>query len=237
MSHPAPLTETQRAQIGRRHPFPPPGSAPPPVPTPTFPAHPFPPPPSIPPSSPPAPEFPPPTNPDPRVGGGGPRREADGLTKQLVAAGKLVRLNPQWRPNSYLARTDPRDVARVEESTFICSPSEEDAGPTNNWRDPRDMRTELRGVFDGSMKGRTMYVVPFSMGPLGGGISQLGVQLTDSPYAVLSMGIMTRTGEGVYRLIEAGEPWMRTVHSVGYPLVDGLGRSRDDVVWPCNDTK
>ncbi|PDQ35718.1 MAG: phosphoenolpyruvate carboxykinase (GTP) [Candidatus Lumbricidophila eiseniae] len=177
------------------------------------------------------------TKPDHIVWCDGSRREADGLTKQLVAAGKLVRLNPQWRPNSYLARTDPRDVARVEESTFICSPREEDAGPTNNWRDPRDMRTELRGVFDGSMKGRTMYVVPFSMGPLGGGISQLGVQLTDSPYAVLSMGIMTRTGERVYRLIEAGEPWMRTVHSVGYPLVDGLGRSRDDVVWPCNDTK
>src|SRR6218665_2932972 len=200
MSHTAPLTETQRAQIGRRHPFPPPGSAPPPVPTPTFPAHPVPPPRSIPAWSRGSPELPrspnpitssgamspplkptAPPNPDHIVGWEGSRREADGLTKQLVAAGKLVRLNPQWRPNSYLARTDPRDVARVEESTFICSPSEEDAGPTNNWRDPRDMRTELRGVFDGSMKGRTMYVVPFSMGPLGGGISQLGVQLTDSP--------------------------------------------------------
>jgi len=177
------------------------------------------------------------TKPDEIVWCDGTKHEADLLTKQLVAEGKLVKLNPEWRPNSYLARTDPGDVARVEDRTFICSTYEEDAGPTNNWRDPREMRTELLDVFDGSMKGRTMYVVPFSMGPLGGPISQLGVEITDSPYVVLSMGIMTRMGESVYRLIEAGEPWVRTIHSVGYPLVDGVGHRRPEVDWPCNETK
>lgn len=163
----------------------------------------------------------------------GSRAESDRLTKQLVAEGKLIKLNPEWRPNSFLARTDPSDVARVEARTFICTTREEDAGPTNNWVAPEEMRTELDGVFAGSMRGRTMYVVPFSMGPVGGRLSQLGVQLTDSEYAVLSMGVMTRMGDRVLDLIAAGESWVATVHSVGAPLAPGA----EDVVWPCNETK
>ena len=163
--------------------------------------------------------------------------EEDRLTKQLVAEGKLIRLNPEWRPNSFLARTDPGDVARVEDRTFICSVDEEDAGPTNNWRDPSAMRAELREVFAGSMRGRTMYVVPFSMGPVGGPISQVGVELTDSAYVAVSMAKMTRVTSAVLDLIEAGQPWVPTVHSVGAPLVDDAGVRHDDVSWPCNETK
>jgi len=177
------------------------------------------------------------TRPDAIVWCTGTAQEADQLSKQLVAEGKLIRLNPEWRPNSFLARTSPNDVARVEDRTFICSAQREDAGPTNNWAEPAQMRAELNGVFAGSMRGRTMYVVPFSMGPLGGPISQLGVELTDSPYVVLNMGIMTRMGTSVLRLIEAGTPWVRTVHSVGFPLVDVQGLPRPDVTWPSNDTK
>lgn len=163
----------------------------------------------------------------------GSKRESDLLTKQMVAQGKLIKLNPEWRPNSYLARSAPNDVARVESRTFICSEKEEDAGPTNNWQAPDSMRDELDGVFAGSMRGRTMYVVPFSMGPIGGPLSQLGVQVTDSEYAVLSMGIMTRTSDAVLDLIADGTPWVKAVHSVGAPL----GEFDEDVAWPCSDTK
>ncbi|NUU04859.1 phosphoenolpyruvate carboxykinase (GTP) [Leifsonia sp. C5G2] len=177
------------------------------------------------------------TQPDEVVWCDGSLGEADRLTKQLVAEGKLIRLNPEWRPNSFLARTDPGDVARVEDRTFICSEDESDAGPTNNWRAPDAMRAELREVFAGSMRGRTMYVVPFSMGPVGGPISQVGIQLTDSAYVAVSLGMMTRVTDVVLDLIDAGQPWVPTVHSVGYPLVDADGVAREDVPWPCNPTK
>ncbi len=177
------------------------------------------------------------TLPDEIVWCDGSMTESDLLAKQAVAEGKLIRLNPEWRPNSFLARSDPKDVARLEDRTFIASAKEEDAGPTNNWAEPEAMHAELDGVFAGSMRGRTMYVVPFSMGPIGGSISQLGVEITDSAYVVLSMGIMTRMGAEVLRLIESGLPWVRTVHSVGYPLVDERGFARPDVEWPCSDTK
>ncbi|MGO4299124.1 phosphoenolpyruvate carboxykinase (GTP) [Leifsonia sp. RAF41] len=177
------------------------------------------------------------TQPDEVVWCDGSLAEADRLTKQLVAEGKLIRLNPEWRPNSFLARTDPGDVARVEDRTFICSRDESDAGPTNNWREPEAMRAELRTVFAGSMRGRTMYVVPFSMGPVGGPLSQVGIQLTDSAYVAVSLGMMTRVTATVLDLIDAGQPWVPTVHSVGHPLVDVSGTRTDDVAWPCNTTK
>ncbi|RDV45451.1 phosphoenolpyruvate carboxykinase (GTP) [Leifsonia sp. ku-ls] len=177
------------------------------------------------------------TQPDEVVWCDGSLGEADRLTKQLVAEGKLIRLNPEWRPNSFLARTDPGDVARVEDRTFICSEDESDAGPTNNWRAPDAMRAELREVFAGSMRGRTMYVVPFSMGPVGGPISQVGIQLTDSAYVAVSLGMMTRVTDVVLELIDAGQRWVPTVHSVGFPLVDADGVAREDVPWPCNPTK
>ncbi|PWC07529.1 phosphoenolpyruvate carboxykinase (GTP) [Mycetocola zhujimingii] len=173
------------------------------------------------------------TQPDEVVWCDGSVRESDRLTKQMVAEGKFIKLNPEWRPNSYLARSAPSDVARVESRTFICSDREEDAGPTNNWQDPESMRGELDAVFSGSMRGRTMYVVPFSMGAVGGPLSQLGVQITDSVYAVLSMGIMTRASDKVLDLIAGGVPWVKTVHSVGAPL----GPDDADVPWPCSDTK
>lgn len=155
------------------------------------------------------------------------------LLDQMVADGTLIKLNDEKRPGSYLARSDEGDVARLESRTFICSEREQDAGPTNNWAAPAEMRATLRPLFEGSMRGRTMYVVPFSMGKIGGPISQLGVQITDSPYAVVSIGIMTRVGDAVTKLIAQGTPWVRTVHSVGAPLAHG----DEDVAWPSNDEK
>ncbi|MFV0320190.1 MAG: phosphoenolpyruvate carboxykinase (GTP) [Microbacterium sp.] len=164
---------------------------------------------------------------------GGSRAENEQLMRQLVEEGKLIKLNPEWRPGSYLARSHPADVARTEARTFIASAREEDAGPTNNWADPAEMMPKMTEIFAGSMRGRTMYVVPFSMGAVGGPLSHIGVQVTDSAYAVASIGIMTRVGDAVTELIAQGSPWVKTVHSVGAPLAPG----EQDVEWPYNDDK
>ncbi|MFG6502864.1 phosphoenolpyruvate carboxykinase (GTP) [Microbacterium sp. P05] len=155
------------------------------------------------------------------------------LLRELVAEGKLIKLNPEWRPGSYLARSHPGDVARVEGRTFIASEHEADAGPTNNWIAPDEIRGTLDTLFAGSMRGRTLYVVPFSLGTVGGPLSHIGVQLTDSAYAVASIGMMTRVGTDVLAQIAEGAPWVRTVHSVGAPLAPGEA----DAAWPCNDEK